>query len=418
MNLKAVLAFLVLHSCAAFSFAQIDGTYTGSLDINGQKLKLIFTIERGKDGSTSGELDVPAQGAKEVPLSILANTAGEFIVDIPSINAKYAGKTFGTDSVNGTFTQIGYSLPLSLKKTVSVKSAVRPQTPVPPFPYKSVDVTFPGKDKGVTLAGTLSYLEGYSVGASKPNVVVMVTGSGGQNRDEEILEHKPFAVIADYLARHGIASLRYDDRGVGESTSLEPVDKMTTLDVASDAEAALAYVRQLDEFGKVGILGHSEGGMVAFMLGAKSLPDFIVAMAAPGVRGDKVVMDQFNYQSEQIGNAQRMTRKEDVARMFGQKGNAWMDYFLTYDPSEDIKRTTVPVFALNGELDKQVFFPENLNAIEADLPKNKKNFVKSYPGLNHLFQHAETGAPTEYYEIEETISPVVLSDIVTWIKGL
>ena len=361
---------------------------------------------------------MPAQGAKEVPLSILANTAGEFIVDIPSINAKYAGKTFGTDSVNGTFTQMGCSLPLSLKKTVSVKSAVRPQTPVPPFPYKSVDVTFPGKDKGVTLAGTLSYLEGYSVGASKPNVVVMVTGSGGQNRDEEILEHKPFAVIADYLARHGIASLRYDDRGVGESTSLEPVDKMTTLDVASDAEAALAYVRQLDEFGKVGILGHSEGGMVAFMLGAKSLPDFIVAMAAPGVRGDKVVMDQFNYQSEQIGNAQRMTRKEDVARMFGQKGNAWMDYFLTYDPSEDIKRTTVPVFALNGELDKQVFFPENLNAIEADLPKNKKNFVKSYPGLNHLFQHAETGAPTEYYEIEETISPVVLSDIVTWIKGL
>lgn len=417
MNLKAILAFLVLHSCAAFSFAQIDGTYTGSLDINGQKLKLIFTIERGKDGSTSGKLDVPAQGAKEVPLSILANTAGEFIVDIPSINAKYAGKTFGTDSVNGTFTQMGYSLPLSLKKIVSGKSTVRPQTPVPPFPYKVVDVTFPGKDKGVTLAGTLSYPEGCCDGSSKPEVVVMVTGSGGQNRDEEILEHKPFAVIADYLARHGIASLRYDDRGVGESTSLEPVDKMTTLDVASDAEAALAYVRQLGEFGKVGILGHSEGGTVAFMLGAKSLPDFIVAMAAPGVRGDKVVMDQFNYQFEQVGNAQRMTR-EEVIRMVGQKGNKWMDYFLSYEPSEDIKRTTVPVFALNGELDKQVFFPENLNAIEAALPKNKKSLVKSYPGLNHLFQHTETGAPTEYYEIEETISPVVLSDIVTWIKGL
>lgn len=244
----------------------------------------------------------------------------------------------------------------------------------------------------------------------------MVTGSGPEDRDEEIFDHRPFAVLADYLARQGVATLRYDDRGVGGSVG--PVEGMTTADVALDAEAAIRYARSLDRFSSIGVLGHSEGGAVVFILGAKGVPDFGITLAAPGMKGDQIMTDQINYARRRAGMTEEFSVEE--VRKMSQEGekNVWMDHFMDYDPAEDIRRTTMPVMAINGEVDQQVFFPGNIDGIRASLPEGEKNFVKSYPGLNHLFQTSKTGDPQEYYSIDETIAPAVLRDISDWINAL
>ena len=288
-----------------------------------------------------------------------------------------------------------------------------------------------------TLAGTLTLPADFEAQKSRP-VVLMVTGSGLQNRDEEIFDHKPFAVIADYLARHGIASLRYDDRGFGQSTG--EVANATTADFADDAEAGIRLLRTMNFsekngrktrekplFSKVGILGHSEGGSVAFMLGAKQAVDFIVALAAPGIKGDTLLVEQTNALLELSGQPAKMR-----LTMAMQETNPWYEFFAEYNPAADIAATRCPVFALNGSLDKQVLPESNLNAIynlQLTTYNSKPNnqhptintqhpTIKLYPGLNHLFQHAKTGATTEYNSIEETISEEVLHDITEWIGGL
>ena len=274
----------------------------------------------------------------------------------------------------------------------------------------------------------------------------MVTGSGLQDRDETLFDHKPFAVIADYLARHGIATLRYDDRGFGQSTG-DP-SKCTTADFAKDAAACIAFLRstpllkRVDKGRlKVGILGHSEGGSIAFMLGAKSLPtrddgqdkpfvDCIVALAAPGIKGDSLLVEQTNALLRLNGQPANMTLKRLRLTMAMQPTNPWYEYFVEYDPSADIAATCCPVLALNGSLDCQVLPKSNLAAIRSLLRlsewsatspyggETEGGFYKEYPGLNHLFQHAQTGAATEYGNIEETISEEVLHDIVTWLQSL
>jgi pimeloyl-ACP methyl ester carboxylesterase len=274
----------------------------------------------------------------------------------------------------------------------------------------------------------------------------MVTGSGLQDRDETLFDHKPFAVIADYLARHGIATLRYDDRGFGQSTG-DP-SNCTTADFAEDAAACITFLRStpLLKGGdggrlKVGILGHSEGGSIAFMLGAKPLPtrddgqgkpfvDCIVALAAPGIKGDSLLVEQTNALLRLNGQPANMTLKRLRLTMAMQPTNPWYEYFVEYDPSADIAATRCPVLALNGSLDCQVLPKSNLSAIRSLLRLSEWSatspygggteggFYKEYPGLNHLFQHAQTGAATEYGNIEETISEEVLRDIVTWLQNL
>jgi pimeloyl-ACP methyl ester carboxylesterase len=250
----------------------------------------------------------------------------------------------------------------------------------------------------------------------KTPVVLLVTGSGQQNRDEELMQHKPFLVIADYFARQGIATLRYDDRATGKSQGGE-VRNATTLDFMRDAAAGIDYLRKLKKFGIIGVLGHSEGGSIAFMLGAQKKVDYLISLASPGVKGDTLLAAQANRILELSGQPATMTvesfRQDPTAQQM-----PWMQWFIDYDPSTDIRKTRCPVFALNGDRDSQVIAEQNLTAIERLLPQNKHHCFKIYPELNHLFQHAATGLPTEYGEIEETLSPEVLKDMVAWIQGL
>lgn len=271
------------------------------------------------------------------------------------------------------------------------------------------------ENDGATLAGTLTWPVGYDK-KQKPMVVLLVTGSGQQNRDEEVFDHKPFLVIADYLARQGIATLRYDDRATGKSVGGD-VANGTTEDFSRDAAAGLDYLRSLKAFDKVGLLGHSEGGAIAFILGAQNKTDFIISLAGPGVKGDTLLAAQSNHILSLSGQPANMT-VERYRQLEESQQLLWLRWFNDYDPSENIRHTRCPVLALNGDRDCQVISSLNLTAIKQLLPLSKKNLVKEYPGLNHLFQHCTTGLPTEYGIIEETISTDVLQDIALWILNL
>ena len=304
----------------------------------------------------------------------------------------------------------GATFPLTLKR--GEETLKRPQNPVEPFPYKTEEVTFTNATDKATLVGTLSYPTDYKKG--KTPVVLMVTGSGQENRDEEVFGHKPFLVIADYLARHGVASLRYDDRGFGKSIGGD-VKHATTADFARDAASGIEFLRTLKCFSKVGVLGHSEGGSIAFMLGAKGKVDFVISMAGIGVRGDTALTAQANRLLELSGQPMRLSTLQYHVNAYMKK-SPWLNFFMDYDPSGDITKTLCPVMAINGERDVQVISSLNLIGIKGHLTENPKNFVKEYPALNHLFQHCTTGNVSEYRMIEETISPEVLEDIVRFIK--
>ena len=307
------------------------------------------------------------------------------------------------------------SLPLVLAK--GTEELRRPQTPQPPFPYETEEVTFSNERDSATLAGTLTWPVGYNPKSKKkPVVALFITGSGQENRDEEIFDHKPFLVIADYLARHGIATLRYDDRATGASKGGD-VRNATSEDFARDAAAGLEYLRSRKAFAKVGIIGHSEGGLIGFMLGAQGKADFLVSLAGPGVKGDTLTTSQRNRMLELYGGTGTMT-VDSIRNLPEIQRVPWYKWFIDYDPSADIAATRCPVFALNGDHDWQVISSLNLTAIKRLLPKLKKNVTKEYPGLNHLFQHCTTGLMNEYRQIEETIAPEVLSDIAEWINGL
>lgn len=331
----------------------------------------------------------------------------------------------------------------------------RPQTPHPPFPYKTEEVVIKNDKGGTALAGTLTIPK--NTDNSTP-IVIMVSGSGQQNRDEEVFEHQPFAVIADYLARNGIASYRYDKRGVGKSTG--DILNATTADFANDAEAVMNWIRENKQFGKVGILGHSEGGLIAYMLGAgNDTPDFIVSIAGPVVQGKEIIawqnkvalmnsgfsepdaekfrnaltkvfeyklknpdstsinqalIDEF-YSDSKINplNAKLVASLKSV--LTAKANNHWMMFFLGYNPAKDLMSLKIPAFIIYGEKDQQVPPELNYDLATKLAPKAK---VVIYPGLNHLMQHAITGRVDEYKIIEETFAPEVLDDITSFIKSV
>ena len=378
----------------------IRRSWSGELETMGQKLPIVMNLINGKC-----TLDSPAQGATGIPATIDLLTKDSIKIKIESIGASYAAR-YVDGHLEGTFTQAGIKFPLNMKE-ISPTGPNRPQTPKGPFPYTTEEVTFQNAKAGATLAGTLTVPKG---GAKR--VMIMVTGSGPENRDEEVAYHKPFAVIADRLARAGIATLRYDDRGVGNSVGGE-TKHTTSLDVAEDATAGIEWLRAQKRFKKVGLLGHSEGGLIAFMLAAQKKVDFIVSLAGPAVRGDSIML----YQAHTSGNPfTKNINAEQLRNMM--KTNTWVTYFMDYDPTENITNTKCPVLALNGSKDCQVPADMNIPVLRRLLAKNKKAVVKEYEGLNHMFQHCTTGRPDEYYTLEETMSEEVLSDIVTWLKKL
>ncbi|MDY2806519.1 MAG: alpha/beta hydrolase, partial [Prevotella sp.] len=339
--------------------------------------------------------------------------------------------------IKGTFMQNGFALPLTLKPgTIVVK---RPQTPIPPFPYKEESVSF--TNAGFTFNGTLTLPENCS---KNTPVVLMVTGSGQQNRDEELFHHKPFAVIADALARQGIASLRYDDRGWGDKSV--NFNNFTTDDFHKDAAAALPLLRK--RFNKVGVLGHSEGGTIAMMLAAEGKADFIVSLAGMAISGKETLMMQ-NHQAmsaiglpketvdsycntirkilDEIADGKKANEistdetdtalKPIIAKALQQADNTYIRHFITINVGKQLSKIKCPVLALNGTKDTQVDCTANTTELEKGLI-NCKHSIQKIEGVNHLFQHCTTGSVVEYQQIEETIAPKVLQMITKWINSL
>ena len=391
----------------------LKGSWSGKLKVGAMSLTLVLHLEQA-EGYVKASLDSPDQGAKGISAYKEYLSDDSVAIKVESIGATYRAK-LKDGKLDGTFSQSGMTFPLEMTKGVT--EVKRPQEPKAPYPYETEEVIFKNEVDGATLAGTLTWPVGYDKNAKKkPMVLLFVSGSAQQNRDEELMNHKPFLVIADYLARQGIASLRYDDRATGKSTGGD-VKNATSEDFARDAAAGLEFLRSKKAFSKVGILGHSEGGTIAFMLGGQKKVDFIVSLAGPSIKGDTLLAAQSNRILSFSGMPANVT-VEKYRQTASAAKIPWLDWFTNYDPTDNIRQTRCPVFALNGNYDCQVISSLCLPAFQKLLPPSKKNLIKEYPGLNHLFQHCITGLPTEYGSIEETFSEEVLSDIVAWIKQL
>lgn len=429
-NMKALRTLTsVVFAMMAFAANAQEGTWNGELNVMGNKVPLVFNF------STNGcTIDSPSQGVNGIQAEKTVKDDGTISVKVGMIGATFEGKM--TDGeIKGTYVQNGFPLPLTLKPGKLVVK--RPQTPVPPFPYKEESVSFTNAQ--YTFNGTLTLPENYS---KNTPVVLMVTGSGQQNRDEELFSHKPFAVIADALARQGIASLRYDDRGWGDK-SVNFAD-FTTDDFRQDAAAAIPLLRK--RFNKVGILGHSEGGTIAMMLAAEGKADFIVSLAGMAISGKETLIMQNRQAMSAIGLPKEtvdsycnsiskaldeiasgkkaseiniddvpVALKPVTIKALQQADTPYIRHFLTVDVGKLLPEIKCPVLALNGNKDTQVDCDANTTRIEKGLA-NCKHSIKKMDGVNHLFQHCNTGIVTEYQQIEETISPEVLQEVAKWIK--
>lgn len=437
-----VMAFAI---ASPLSILALTGTWRGELSLGVNKLPLVFHFSEEADGQSRCTIDSPMQGATGIPATVNYCDADSVSLEVKSIGASFAAKILGSE-IKGTFSQRGYSFPLTLTPEQSIYER-RPQTPRPPYPYTTTDTTFVSTD-GTVLSGTITMPEERE---EFTPAVVLVTGSGPQNRDEELFEHRPFAVIADYLARNGIASLRYDDRGVGESKGDFAKAGLDTFE--ADAEAAVNFLRGMGGKGKTGIIGHSEGGTIALKLASEGKVDFAVSLAGAFAKGKDLILAQNIRAIEKLNVSPK--QKEDVTTLISEvfddiiEGKNYSeikidDYitagnldipplFLTslrrnlnatqgtyfrqlvsLDPSEWLGAVTVPVLAVNGMCDTQVDCAANLGALKRYLPSAE---TKQYDGLNHLFQHAVTGEVSEYAGIKETISAEVLNDIAAFIKS-
>ena len=431
--------------------SDMDGSWLGALDLGAMKLRIVFKIVNTATGLTAS-VQSPDQSPAWIPVTSVTRNGNSITIAINPLGATFQGK-IATDlsSINGTFTQRGQSLPLTIKRVKDLSSLElrRPQNPVKPYPYREEEVTYDNKAAGNTLAATLTVPSGKGPFPA----VLLITGSGPNDRDESLLGHKPFLVLSDYLTRKGIVVLRADKRGIGKSTG--DLAKATTADFATAAEAGVAYLKTRAEVDphKIGLIGHSEGGIVAPMVAARNTDvAFIVMMAGSGVPGDRIIVEQVRLIAEVSGaskekaaeNAAKewelltliekekddaVLEKELRAKLTGQVPDAqigaqinalmspWYRSFLAYDPATALRQVACPVLAINGSLDLQVPPALNLPAIRKALEAggNKHYEVDELPGLNHLFQTAKTGSPADYGEIEETISPLALDKIATWI---
>ena len=408
--------------------ANKDGAWSGKLDVMGTELTLVFHLN-----DSACTMDSPDQGVIGVPATLERSETG-IKISIPTINGRYEGD-YREASIVGTFTQHGMSFPLTLTPGASKRS--RPQTPVAPFPYQTEDVSFSNGD--AQLKGTLTLPQNCN---RQTPVLLMVTGSGLQNRDEEIFEHKPFAVLADALARQGIATLRYDDRGFGESTG--DLISVTTADLKNDALAGINLLRS--RYDRVGVLGHSEGGTIGLMLAAEGKVDFVVSLAGNVVSGEKTLLEQNQWALRQAGYSQEVVDQycktleslfdsmkvgknpvvngaglpadlaQNLQLVKAQCSTPYMRYFLNLDLTDLIGKIRCPVLALNGTNDRQVDCEENLSILRRGLKGPKT--VLAIEGVNHLFQHCTTGDPSEYKDIEETFAPNVIQLVIEWLKSL
>ncbi|MDR2429335.1 MAG: lysophospholipase [Puniceicoccales bacterium] len=458
-----LIAFFQFLGLAA---QDITGQWNGVLNVPGAQLRLFFNV--AKTGNAfSATLDSPDQGAHGIPVTSMTFENPKIKFKIANLKIEYNGELKGNEIV-GTSAQGGAKFPMNLtRKTTnggSVWKPARPQEPGKPFPYHSEEVFFHNKEANITLSGTLTLPQ--REGAFP--VVILISGSGPQNRDEEMFGHKPFLVIADHLTKNGIGVLRYDDRGVGRSGGNFAV--ATPADFATDAESAIAYLKTLKgiDAKKIGLAGHSEGGSIAPMVACKSGDvAFVVLLASPGIRGDRLLLMQQKLIGEASGVRDEILQKSEVAhreifdivirsddlarlkndltghirKVFKENpavkkpvgmgeedfiraqveaiATPWMQYFVRYDPATALGKARCPVLALNGGKDLQVPAKANLKAIKEALAKGGNTRVETaeFQNLNHLFQECTTGHPNEYAIIEQTFSPAALDVITKWIKG-
>jgi pimeloyl-ACP methyl ester carboxylesterase len=431
--------------------SDIDGAWAGTIDAGAIKLRVIFHIINTDDGLVA-TLDSPDQNVNGIPATAVKRDTSSLTIEVKSIGGVFQGQIAkDLNTISGTWTQAGNTTPLTVTR---VKNAAelerpRPQVPKKPYPYHDEEVQYTNAKAGITLAGTLTIPQG----KGPFSAAVLITGSGPQDRDESLMGHKPFLILADYLTRKGIAVLRSDDRGFGKSGGVFAT--ATSADFATDAEAGIAFLKTRDEINprKIGLIGHSEGGLIAAVLAAHDRDvAFIVMLAGPGVPGDQILPEQTRLISQVAGEAPEKIDKdvqqerESLALVEKELDNAkleqqlraklngkipdaqlgasikqltspWMRYFLTYDPATALRKVKCPVLALNGSKDLQVPPRQNLPPIRNALKEagNSDFEVDEMPGLNHLFQHAKTGLPAEYGEIEETMSPEVLEKVAGWI---
>lgn len=451
-----ILLFSIQLAAQENSNRNFAGNWSGEMELSGSKLELIFKISATENGKLSAKMDVPAQGARNLPVSKAEVEADSIFLHVAMIAGHFFGELVNDSTITGTWSQSGLNFPLTLNRTEKVTELNRPQTPQPPFPYQVKEVSYENMQAGIKLAGTLTFPEQ----AENVPAVILISGSGAQDRDETIFEHKPFWVIADYLTRNGIAVLRVDDRGVGGSEG--SVSNATSEDFAGDVLAGMEFLQTRKEIdpAKIGLIGHSEGGIVAPIVANKASDvAFIVMLAGPGIPGEQILYEQgrliglasgmteeqmeqnrktqeaiFNIIKTEKDAAIRLDRlqrtftggmyammNEDQKKAIDQQiaavNSPWFSYFLTYDPRPALSKLKCPVLALIGEKDLQVPPKSNLPAIEKALTEgDNKNFKTiELPNLNHLFQNCETGAVAEYAQIEETISPEVLEIISEWI---
>jgi fermentation-respiration switch protein FrsA (DUF1100 family) len=441
----------------------ITGTWAGTLDVGAAKLRLVIEFNEKDGGGYSGTMDSPDQGAFGLAIDEVTLDKAALKFTMKLIGGSYAGDVSADGKeIKGTWKQGPLSLPLVLRPGEKVAPAKRPQEPKAPFPYLSEDVKFVNKAAGIEFTGILTMPK---EGGPFP-AVLLISGSGPQDRNEEIVGHKPFLVLADYLTRRGIAVLRVDDRGVGGSGG-KPMES-TIEDHAGDAYAAVGYLRSRKEIdgSKIGLVGHSEGGLVAPATAIRSdNVAFIVLLAGTGVSGEEILYRQgelialaagasaeaaqknnevqkklFAVLKSEPDNAAATEKleavvKEEQAKLSDEERKAlegleeagkaqlktittpWFRHFLTYDPAPVLQKVKCPVLAINGEKDLQVDPKQNLPPIEAALKAggNADFTIKELPGLNHLFQTCKTGAPSEYGQIEETFNEAALAIVGDWI---
>ncbi len=430
--------------------AILTGIWQGVIKAGGLEVRLVFHFAREGEKWTA-TVDSPDQGANGIPVESVAVEGLNIRVNIPAVAGEYEGEYKPSDSVFiGKWRQGGGVYAVDLERIEKVETVTRPQDPIPPFPYDEKEVTFLNDEAGITLAGTLTMPR---TNGPFP-AVILITGSGAQNRNEEIMNHRPFLVLADHLTRQGIAVLRYDDRGVGGSGG-DPISA-TSVDFAGDAYAAYTFLASQPGIdpARTGIIGHSEGGIIAPMIAAAH-PEvgFIVLLAGPGIVGRELLLMQSaaillasGASQDQIENAKEINRsiyeiivkepgdkkaEEAISKILSAAGipkdqlgghigpllSPWFRFFLSYNPAEDLRNTRCPVLAITGSLDLQVPADVNLAAIEQALREggNKKGATVKLEGLNHLFQHAKTGLVDEYPRIEETFAPEALRTVSDWI---
>ncbi|HUI31542.1 MAG TPA: alpha/beta fold hydrolase [Candidatus Acidoferrales bacterium] len=449
--------------CQTKPDSSIVGMWQGSLAIGESKIRIIFHIAKSDSGSWTASLDSPDQGARGIAVSSVILDMDSVKLFMTSIGSEYDGKlSADRSSIDGKWIQSGASLPLSMIRTTVEIKYNRPQEPKPPYPYESEEVSFESKTTGMKYSGTVTIPDS---GGPFP-AAILITGSGMHDRNEEVFEHKPFLVIADYLTRRGIAVLRVDDRGIGGSTG----NKMqsTSVDHAKDVIAEIEYLKNRGDINpnKIGIIGHSEGGMIAPIVASQSKDvSFVVLLAGTGERSDEVLTEQkrvleksegvpdgdIDREINQDENEYRIMRsssdsatiadslkeylrttmpelsgseiqrdgdhEKEIDGKVGFLLSPWFRSFIFYDPRSELEKVRCPVLAMDGTLDLQVSPEENLEEIEKALKKggNADYTIKLMPGLNHLFQDAKTGSPNEYAQIEETFSPEALTVMGDWI---